>query len=221
MTAPAPPRSRRRAALLALALLVLAALGYATYPRTADLRVFEPMAMARAETALWRDYYQKRYLALFAELYGVARAQQGFSPADSLRIAFLAVRAARTFQPTRSRREAEAARPDLIAYFGLLAEAAPVRFDRREAARRELDWWQARRENVAAEAYGLTIAAVSAPLYGVDNAELRQAGILRAQAMAYRDARGGDMTETDWDAIAGRLGASYRLLKQAIGAGRR
>jgi len=36
--------------------------------------------------------------------------------------------------------------------------------------------------------------------------------------MAYRDAHESDMTEADWREIAGRLDASYRLLKQAIAA---
>jgi hypothetical protein len=199
----------------AIGALILLAL-YACYPRRADLTAFDPGAMARAETLMWRHYYEKRYPQLFLDLYGVARGQQGFSPLDSVRISFLAARAANSFQPSRSRREADAALPDLIAYYALLARAAPVPVDVRQAARTELDWWQARRENISPDAYGLTIARVSTLLYGVDNDDSRRAGILRAQAMAYRDAHGSVMTEADWGVIAGRLSASYRLLKQAI-----
>lgn len=36
--------------------------------------------------------------------------------------------------------------------------------------------------------------------------------------MAYRAARDSDMTGGDWDAIAGRLAASYRRLNQVMTA---
>ena len=69
-----------RTITLALAASVAALVGYACWPRKADLRVFDPAAMARGETAMWRDYYEKRYPALFAHLYESSRAQFGFSP---------------------------------------------------------------------------------------------------------------------------------------------
>ncbi|MBR0780097.1 hypothetical protein [Bradyrhizobium iriomotense] len=122
------------------------AVAYAVIPRHADLRAFDPAEMARLETAMWRDYYDKRYVALVRHLYTLVRTQFGFSPLQSLHVAFNAAEAARTFQPTRSRREADAALPALMAYF---APAAPVAFDVEAAARLELDWWQARREAAA------------------------------------------------------------------------
>jgi hypothetical protein len=118
---------------------------YAAIPRHADLRAFDPAEMARLETAMWRDYYDKRYAALFYHLYESTRTQFGFSPFRSLHIAFSAAEAARTFQPTRSRREADAALPGLVAYYRDCAPAAPVTFDVEEAARLELDWWQGAR----------------------------------------------------------------------------
>src|SRR5918911_907409 len=85
------------------------------------------------------------------------------------------------------------------------------------AARTELDWWQARREAVRPEDYGLTIARVSTLLYGVDGEDVRKSGVLRAEPMAYRDARAADVREADWNAIQDRLVAAYRLLKRAVG----
>ncbi|WP_028346255.1 hypothetical protein [Bradyrhizobium murdochi] len=58
---------------------------------------------------MWRDYYDKRYPALFHHLYELSRTQFGFSPLDSFRIALAAARAAKAFQPTRSREAAKAA----------------------------------------------------------------------------------------------------------------
>ncbi len=205
----------RIAAVLAAAVMGLAA--YLVFPRRPDLRAFDPETMARTETLMWRHYYEKRHVALFADLYGLSRREFGFSPWDSLRIAVAAARAARRFQPSTSRQEADAALPMLRDYFGLLARAAPVPLDVEAAARTELDWWQARREAVRPEDYGLTIARVSTLLYGVDGEDVRNSGVLRAEAMAYRDARAADVREADWNAIQDRLVAAYRLLKRAIG----
>jgi len=192
---------------------------YAVIPRHADLRAFDPAEMARLETAMWRDYYDKRYGALFYHLCESTRTQFGFSPLQSLHVAFSAAEAARTFQPTRSRREADAALPALVAYYRNFAPAAPVAFDVEEAARLELDWWQARREAVAPRDYGLTIARVAALTYGraADDSGIRQFGIARAEAMAFRDARGEAITDADWMRIENQLGEAYRTLKASIG----
>jgi hypothetical protein len=182
------------------------------------LRRFDPAAMARLETAMWRDYYEKPYPALFAHLHESSRTQFGFSPLTSLRIAFSAAQAARTFQPTRSRAEAEAAIPGLVTYYGLLREAAPAAFDPREVASGELDWWHARRESVAPGDYGVTIGQVTALTYGKgrDEPALRAFGIGRAEAMAYRDAHGQAITEKDWSTIETQLRDAYGLPKSEI-----
>jgi hypothetical protein len=168
---------------------------------------------------MWRAYYDKRYLALFGELYALSRREYGFSPVDSLRLAVSAARAAKTFQPTTSRAAANAALPDLVDYFGILAKGAPGRFDVEAIAGTELDWWQARREHRAAESYGPIVAKVSTLLFGIDNDEVREAGLMRARAMAYRDAHETTMTDAEWTHVREQLDASYRALKAGI-AGR-
>jgi len=52
-------RSRRRQITgAALAIVTLAAV-YICFPRHADLAKFDPTAMGRLETAMWRHYYEK------------------------------------------------------------------------------------------------------------------------------------------------------------------
>lgn len=211
-----PSQSRRKLRLPVL-LVLLAALGaLAAVPRQADLTRFDPDKTARIETQMWRHYYDKRFVPLFADLYLLARDEQGFSPLDSARIAIAAARAARAFQPTTSRAEAQVAAPLLVDYFSVLARGAPEPVDVVTAARTELDWWQARRESVPPETYGLTIARVATLLYSVEGIEVESFGVFRAQAMAYRDAREGRMTEADWSAIETQLASAYRHLKQAV-----
>ena len=201
-----------------VALILGALVAYVSWPRTADLRGFEPAEIAWLETAMWRDYYDQRYGALFHHLYALSRTQFGFSPLDSLRIAWAAAQAAKTFQPTRSREAANAALPPLVSYYRLLASAVPGGFDVEEAARLELDWWQARREAIDPEQYGVTVARVAAITYGKgpDEPSLLISGIGRAEAMAYRDVRRQAMTEEDWGEIECRLRRAYWSLKAAV-----
>ena len=209
-------RARRRTLAAATGALAFLGLAYAVFPRHPDLRAFDPGGMARSETAMWRHYYERRYLLLFADLYGNSRSQYGFSPWDSARIAIAAARAAKAFQPSSSRSGAQAALPFLEDYFGLLARATPVPLDVKAAARAELDWWQARREAVVPAAYGAMIARVSALLYGQDSEKFREAGQLRAEAMAFRDASGETMTDGSWSTIETILTKAYKILKREV-----
>jgi hypothetical protein len=137
------------------------------------------------------------------------------------RIVLAAAQAAKAFQPTRSLEAANAARPWLVTYFHLLASATPGGFDVEEAARLEFDWWQARREAVGPEQYGVTVARGVAITDGkpADDPSLLIPGIGRAEAMAYRDARGQAMTDPDWSEIECRLPRVYRSLKAAVAGG--
>ena len=209
-------RSTWQRPLLVGVAILIAAVIYAAWPRSADLTAFEPDAMAQLETAMWRAYYEKRYAALFGDLYLASRDQYNFSPLDSVRIAFAAAGAARAFQPSSSRAEAEVALPWLVTYFRILSVGSQAAFDIDDAARTELAWWQARREAVPPEQYGAIIAHVAVLVYGIDNDSVRQAGLARAQAMAYRDQRGGDIGEADWSAIQEQLRTAYGLLKRAL-----
>jgi hypothetical protein len=91
-----------RKTILVILISAIAVAGiYLCWPRKADLRAFDPAEMARLETAMWRDYYEKHYPRLFYHLYELSGTQFGFSPLDSFRIALSAAQAAKTFQPTR------------------------------------------------------------------------------------------------------------------------
>jgi len=209
-------RRRWRWIVAAVIAVVAAVLIYAGAPRQADLTRFDPAEMARLETLAWRHYYEKRYLPLFTDLYEMSRREQGYSPLDSVRLAVAAARAAKAFQPSTSRTEAEAAIPYLVDYFRILARGAPTKVDVEDAARTELAWWQARRENATAEQYGAIIARVTTLLFGADGEDVRRSAVIRAKAMDYRDAHAANTTEADWTLIEDQLQLAYRLLKKAV-----
>ena len=80
-------RARHRRHWLVGAVIVVAAVvAYVAIPRNPDLTRFDPDEMARRETAMWRHYYEKRYLPLLYQLYETARREQGYSPLDSMRV---------------------------------------------------------------------------------------------------------------------------------------
>jgi hypothetical protein len=216
---PATGTGRRRLwpwIVAAVIAVVAAMLAYGAIPRHADLTRFDPAEMARLETLAWRHYYEKRYLPLFTDLYEMSRREQGYSPLDSVRLAVAAARAAKAFQPSTSRAEAEVTIPYLVDYFRILARAAPVQVDVEDAARTELAWWQARREAVPPEQYGAIIARVTTLLYGADGEDVRRSAVIRAKAMDYRDAHSANATEADWSMIEEQLQLAYRLLKKAV-----
>lgn len=209
-------QSDRQSIKIAIGMVVLGVVLYAVVPRSADLRAFDPQRMAEREAAMWRHYYDKQYVRLFWDLYASSRAEYKFSPLDSFRIALAAAHAARLFQPTASREEASVALPPLEVYYGLLGKAAKTSFDPEKAAELELDWWQARREKAPPRDYGKTIAATASLLYGVDNPAVMESGVLRAEAMAYRDVRSDRMSDADWRAVSGQLATAYGKLKDGI-----
>jgi len=200
-------------------LLLVAAGGGALWfclPRHADLRGFDPAAMARIETLSWRHYYEKRWAALALDLYAAARDQYAFSPCASCRLAIHAARAAAVFQRSRDRAEAEEAVPMLEDYFTTIRSESREDFDVTVAAQLELEWWQQRREKKAWPEYGHTVAAATALVYSLAPSALESAALKRAEMMDTRDRKGKAITEEDWRGIEAGLRESWSLCKAAV-----
>lgn len=68
------------------------------WPFKSDLRQFDPIAMGKLETAMWRSYYSRQPVKLFFELAEVLRTQYHFPVLRSCLGAFYAARAAFRFQ---------------------------------------------------------------------------------------------------------------------------
>jgi hypothetical protein len=52
--------ARLRTLAITAGFLPVVGVGYAIFPRHPDLRAFDPAAMARYETLMWRHYYERR-----------------------------------------------------------------------------------------------------------------------------------------------------------------
>lgn len=196
---------------------VLVALVWAVWPRTGNLRDFDADAVARLETVMWRDYYERDYKDLWLQLFNLHQQEYHFSPTQSYQLATSAAQAARLFQPTTSRDEAQVALPELTRYYSLLLEKSGESFDPAKVAASELDWWQLRRETNAPEKYGATMARVTEEIFGIANPSVTKAALDRARMMRYRDdRRDGKMQPSDWAHIEKNLIESYRELKKGV-----
>ncbi|MFM8716830.1 MAG: hypothetical protein ACKOF3_08625 [Spartobacteria bacterium] len=210
----------RWAQAVLIAVLILACLIWIDNVRAKpDVRVFDPGQMARMEAAMWRSYYEGRWVQLGWQSMRIARTQYGFSVLDSLQLAKHAAVAALWF---RKNTDAPECLPELEAYYALVRKAAGARFDTAEAARLELEWWKQRRRSVPPEDYARTIAQLAALIYNVPQNRMLDASTKRANAMAYRDARRGEaMGDDEWRTVEEMLAGAYGSLKAAIEADER
>jgi len=209
------PRRVLRIAAVALAAVVGLVAGQHLLARP-DCGGFDPVAMGRLEAGMWRDYYSHRWGRLGFGLLRAACGQYGFSWWDGVRVAAHTSRAAALF---RAHTDDPRCLAELDRYYRVVAPALRGRFDPAEAARLELAWWQARRREVPPHAYADTIARLTALLHGIPRAEALPACLLRAEAMAYRDARrAGRMTEADWAEVTRILTAAHTELRARLDA---
>lgn len=170
------------------------------------------------EAGMWRSYYGGRWGRLGWQTLEVAHRQYGFSWWDSLRMATHAARAALYF---RKNTDDPRCLPELEAYYGIIRQAMRGTFDVSQAARLELDWWKERRWNIPSQDYARMIARLTSLLFDVPEESVLLPSTLRAQAMAYRDARrDGKMTDSDWQEVTRQLILAYASLKESVTNGR-
>jgi len=179
-----------------------------------DMTGFNPQEMGQLESAMWRSYYEGHWPQLAWQTKEVACGQYGVSWWNGARLSLHAARSALFF-----RRYTEDPRclPELEQYYAIIWNETGRKFDIRTAAALELQWWKERRRHVAPQDYARNIAQVTALVYRVPEETVLPAARMRAEAMAYRDARrDGKMTDADWQEIARQLMLAYASLKEAV-----
>jgi hypothetical protein len=216
--------SRKKNLLIVFVICLTVLLGWVVYdlyaPRSAHLREFDPDAVARLETAMWRSYYEKQRLRLFNELSELLRTQYNMPLVRSNRVAYYAANAAFVFKTGKQRSDYEQALPDLIKFYQSVRNMSDIPFDVERAARLELEWWIVHRERAKHAPGDLdrALAALQAEIYRVPIERLMDHGRLRAEAMTIRDtkANSGGVTEADWEQIDQLLHKSWRSLAVTV-----
>jgi hypothetical protein len=212
--------SIRRPLLVALAIIIVYAGIDLFWPFKSDLRQFDPVAMGKLETAMWRSYYSRQPVKLFFELAEVLRTQYQFPVLRSYLGAYYAARAAFVFKDGKQRSDYERALPALESYYGLIHNIADIDFDVPRAAKLELEWWivHRQRETQPAGALGLACAEAAAEIYQVSADSTMEHGSLRAAAMVIRDtgAANGGVSEEAWTEIEALLLRCYQSLRRVV-----
>src|SRR3989440_10390416 len=202
-----PRRGKKRIIIrvltLILALLACGALYDLYYPRTTQMREFDPDEVARLETAMWRSYYEKQRLKLFNQLAELLRTQYRMSMLRSNQVAYYGANAAFVFKQGQQRSDYEKALPDLVKFYDAIRQMSDIPFDVDRSARLELEWWIIHRQRAQHPPGDLdkALAELQAEIYRVPMDRLMEHGRLRAEAMTIRDnkAEAGGVTEEDWN----------------------
>jgi hypothetical protein len=185
---------------------------------------FEPARVASLETRMWKAYYRRQPLRLFASLVLALREQAQVSWLRALRASLHLTKAAAGF--SRAGRDYERFGPDIARAYRLLG--LPDSVDADEVGRRELRWWVVRREIgvTAGEAAGAAIADLYAAIYELPQERIAEAARLRGLAAEVRDRGAADDPDgargegsSYWPEVARLLDASYRRLREELETG--
>lgn len=218
---PTPERSMALWLALAATTAILAWIAVDLWgPRSRDIRNFDPNAVGRLETAMWRSYYDREKLRLFTQLAELMRIQYRLPFLRSNIAAYQAARAAFVFKDGLNRADYEKALPNLVRFYTAIRRVSNKSFDAERAARLELEWWIIHRERTSHRPVdlGRALADLPAEVYGVPAERLIVHARLRAGAILTRDAKAqaGGLTEEDWARIEELLISSWQSLWKAV-----
>ena len=222
-----PRRLLRRVLKYGSALLVVlfAWVAFDLYaPRQTSLREFDADEVARLETAMWRSYYSRERVKLFAQLAELLRTQYRLPFWRSNAVAYRAAKAAFVFKDGHGRADYERALPNLNSFYNSIRTVSDTDFDVERAARLELEWWIVHREcrRHAPGDLERALADLQAEIFGVAPEPLAEHARLRAEAMEIRDTKAdaGGVTEEDWRRIDELLHGSWRSLHAVVNSER-
>ncbi|UFH56258.1 hypothetical protein [Spirosoma sp. KNUC1025] len=204
--------------LLAVLLLISWILVDLFIPRKVDLRQFNPNEMARLDTDMWRSYYERKPLKLFWQSAELVRTHVRAPFWQSFVIAYHAARAAFIFKDGQTRTDYNRALPDLEKFYAGIDQLSEQPINVTQAAQNELEWWVIRRErdqHPPVEWANLQ-ARITADLYRIPVKNCAQYGLLRTEAMLFRDQRGKAITNADWQRIRRLLNQSWQSLSEAV-----
>src|SRR5436190_6230758 len=207
-------KGRRRYLLIGIILVILVWLGIDLFwPHQSDLREFDPDAVARLETNMWRSYYDRHEVRMFFQLAKLLRTQYRVPFLRSNVIAFEGAKAAFIFKEGKQRSDYNRALPDLVWYYNAILHMTSRSFDVDRVAQLELEWWIVHRDRdkYGRDALDRSLAALQSEIFSLPIDRFMEHGRLRAEAMVIRDSKweAGGVSESDWVAIYDLLHRSW------------
>jgi hypothetical protein len=156
------------------------------------LRSFDPVEVGHLESAVWVAYYQRRWLRLLALSVALVHRAFRMDWPRTLHGAWLILRANQLWAPSPGSNDPAGARRCMRRFYALLRLVHGGPADPARAAELEVGWWAAHRERQehpdGISPLVTALARLYAYLYSVDEAAVRPAAQLRAEAMDLSDA---------------------------------
>jgi hypothetical protein len=160
------------------------------------MRSFDPRAVGALECRAWETYYRRKWAAFLIASVRMVRAAFGMTWRRTVAGAWLVLRANQKWAPFPDN-DPQAARAFMARFYRLLAASEAATFDPGRAAQLEVEWWRAHRE-AQHDAHAHARSEPSEPLvvalrdlyaytYAADPGAVRQAAVLRAEAMDVSD----------------------------------
>jgi hypothetical protein len=186
------------------------------------VRGFDPVDLARMESAAWIGYYRREWGRVLAASVGLVRCGFRLAWPQTLWGAWLVLRANQVWAPYPDN-DPDAARRLMTRFYELVGGGGEG-FDAERAARLEVEWWRVHRalqheSGGDIEDLGEAVAALYAYTYDAPIESLRESGRWRADAMEICDrwvAGGCDLGDPLVAGMRRSLLRSYRSLKAAV-----
>jgi hypothetical protein len=154
------------------------------------MRSFDPHRVGNLECRAWETYYRRKWAAFLAASVGLVRAAFRMSWPRTLVGAWLVLRANMVWAPFPDN-DPDKARALMRRFYQLLRKSEAARFDPTRASELEVEWWRVHRAHQhAGDSPDGLIGALQdlyAYTYAADAADVREAALLRAEAMDVSD----------------------------------
>ena len=155
-------------------------------------RSFDPRKVGSLECDAWVTYYRREWLKFLRTAVLLTRHTFALPWPQTIHGARLVLRANQLWAPFPNN-DPEGARKAMDRFYQLVASHHSERFDTRQAAELEVEWWRVHREHQHAadgadeRPLVAALAALYSYVYGVSEENVRTAAEQRALAMDYSD----------------------------------
>jgi hypothetical protein len=192
--------------------------------RTHGPRSFDAVEVGQRETDAWAAYYRHEWLAFLRASVGMVAAGFGMNRRDTLRGAWLVLRANQAWAPF-PHNDPQRARALMQGFYTLVASTGDLDLEPGRAAALEVEWWRVHREHqhdgeVTTDQLVGALVDLYAYVYGAARELVRPAAEHRVEAMDLSDrwVRAGCRLDDPLLAAERRaLVASYATLLAAVG----
>ncbi|WP_374970257.1 hypothetical protein [Terrabacter sp. BE26] len=191
--------------------------------RTPGPRSFDAVVVAQLETQAWVAYYRREWPAFLRASVGMVADGFGMTRRDTLRGAWLVLRANQAWAPVPDN-DPQRAQALMRRFYSLVVADGDLAFDPQRAAALEVGWWRAHREhqhdrNVTSDDLVDALVALYGYVYTVDAHSVHAAATSRVEAMDLSDAwvrAGCSRSDPLLSAERRALVASYSALLDAV-----